>query len=110
MRRLIGLGAAAVVAVVLFMGVPAYAGGYPGPTQPVSGRTSPIQPVSGRPTTPSTPTTARVGVASTSGTTSTSSLAFTGVQIGMMVGGGLLLLVAGTGLVLVTRQRRSRTI
>ena len=27
----------------------------------------------------------------------------------MMVGGGLLLLVAGTGLVLVTRQRRSRT-
>jgi hypothetical protein len=52
------------------------------------------------------------GTTSTGGSSSSSggSLAFTGAQIGMMVGGGLLLLVAGTGLVLVTRQRRSRTI
>jgi LPXTG-motif cell wall-anchored protein len=32
-------------------------------------------------------------------------LAFTGADIGMMVGGGVLLLAAGTGLVLFTRRR-----
>jgi hypothetical protein len=55
--------------------------------------------------------TAAAGTTSTGGTSSSGgSLAFTGAQIGMMVGGGLLLLVAGTGLVLITRQRRSRSI
>jgi hypothetical protein len=50
------------------------------------------------------------GSSGTSSSSSGSSLAFTGAQIGMMAGGGLLLLVAGTGIVLATRQRRSRTI
>jgi hypothetical protein len=59
---------------------------------------------------PAASTTGTSGTTGTSSSSSGGSLAFTGAQIGMMVGGGLLLLVAGTGLVLVTRQRRSRTI
>ncbi len=56
-------------------------------------------------------TSGRPGTSGTASTTaSTGGLAFTGAQIGMMVGGGLILLVAGTGLVLATRQRRSSTI
>jgi hypothetical protein len=49
------------------------------------------------------PNTATTAAASSS--SSSSGLAFTGADIGMMAGGGLLLLAAGTGLVLFTRRR-----
>jgi len=55
------------------------------------------------------PAASTTGAGGTTSSSSGGSLAFTGAQIGAMVGGGLLLLVAGTGLVLVTRQRRARS-
>jgi hypothetical protein len=98
MRRLKAIGATAVVAAVLFIGAPAYATtGYPPPT------TTPATPV----TTPQAPVSTPKAPVSTpaASTTSSSGLAFTGADIGMMVGGGIFLLAVGTGLVVFTRRR-----
>jgi hypothetical protein len=49
------------------------------------------------------------GASGATSPTSSSGLAFTGADIGAMVGGGVLLLAVGTGLVLFTRRRAHTT-